>query len=61
MITLASATELLEATKPTTGKAIEALCAAGLLHEITGKKRDRVYSYQAYLDVLSVETDMLTE
>ncbi len=61
MITLASATELLGATKPTTGKAIEALCDAGVLQEITGKKRDRVYSYQAYLEVLSVETDVITD
>lgn len=59
MITLASASELVESTKPTTGKAIESLCEAGILQEITGKKRDRVYAYQAYLDELSVETDLI--
>jgi hypothetical protein len=32
--------ELVGATKPTTGKAIDALNKAGILKEITGKKRD---------------------
>jgi len=27
------------------------------LHEITGKRRDRVYAYQAYLQVLAHDTD----
>ena len=31
------------------------------LKEITGKKRDRIYAYQAYLDVLSVETDLIPD
>ena len=56
MITLATAMQLVDATKPTAGKAIDALCQAGILQEITGKKRDRIYAYQAYLDVLSEET-----
>ena len=56
MITLATAMQLVGATKPTTGKAIDALCPAGILQEITGRKRDRIYAYQAYLDVLSEET-----
>ena len=56
MITLATAMQLVGATKPTTGKAIDALCQAGILQEITGRKRDRIYAYQAYLDVLSEET-----
>jgi len=56
MITLATAMQLVDATKPTAGKAIDALCQAGILQEITGRKRDRIYAYQAYLDVLSEET-----
>lgn len=61
MITLATGTELVGATKPTTGKAIDALCQAGILEEITGKKRDRIYAYQAYLDVLAEETDLIPD
>jgi Fic family protein len=56
MITLAKAVELVGATKPTTGKAIDALNQAGILKEITGRKRDRIYAYRAYLDVLAEDT-----
>ncbi|NVB38574.1 Fic family protein [Pseudenhygromyxa sp. WMMC2535] len=50
--------EALSTTKPTTGRAIEALEAAGVLVETTGKKRDRVYAYQAYLDRLRAGTEL---
>jgi Fic family protein len=58
MVTLAKAQELLATTKPTATKAIQALCAAGVLHEITGKQRDRIYAYQGYLQVLAEDTDL---
>ena len=48
----------LDTTKPTAGRAIEALLNAGVLLETTGKKRDRVYAYQAYLDQLRQGTDL---
>jgi Fic family protein len=50
--------DALSTTKPTAGRAIEALLAAGVLVETTGKKRDRVYAYQAYLDRLRAGTDL---
>ncbi len=56
MVTLARAMELVGATKPTAGKAIDALTRAGILAEITGKKRDRIYAYRAYLSVLAEGT-----
>jgi Fic family protein len=56
IVTLARAMELLGATKPTAGKAIDALVQAGVLQEITGRKRDRVHAYRAYLDVLAEDT-----
>jgi len=56
MITLAKAMQLVSASKPTTGKAIDALCQAAILQEITGRKRDRIYAYRAYLDVLAEDT-----
>ena len=56
VLALARAGELLGATKPTSQKAIDALCAAGVLHEVTGRKRDRVYAWQSYIDVLGTET-----
>jgi Fic family protein len=58
MVTLASAGKLLNTTKPTALKALDALCKAGVLHEITGKRRDRVYAYRRYLAVLAEDTDV---
>ena len=50
--------EALSTTKPTAGRAIAALEAAGVLAETTGKKRDRVYAYRAYLDRLRAGTGL---
>jgi Fic family protein len=60
IITLPRTMELLGTTKPTAGKAIDALCKAGILGETTGRQRDRIYAYGAYLNVLAedpAETD----
>ena len=60
IVTMPRAMDLLKTTKPTAGKAIDALCKAGILSETTGKQRDRVYAYGAYLKVLTegtAETD----
>ncbi len=56
MVTLPRVMELLATTKPTAGKAIDALVQAGVLQEISGKKRDRVYAYRDYLEVLAEDT-----
>ena len=43
---------LLRTTKPTAGKATKILQRAGILSEIDKRKRDRIYGYRAYLEVL---------
>lgn len=58
VVTVASAMKLVETTKPTASRAIDLLVAAGVLVEMTGKKRDRSFAYQAYLDRLRVGTDL---
>ncbi|MGE3166360.1 MAG: Fic family protein [Planctomycetota bacterium] len=55
-VTLPLSIELLQTSKPTAVKAIDALQKAGVLLEITGKRRDRVYAYKAYLDLLAKDT-----
>ena len=57
MVTLPLSIKLLGVSKPTAVKALDALQAVGVLHEITGKRRDRVYAYQAYLKELAPDTD----
>ncbi|HEY4242978.1 MAG TPA: Fic family protein [Kofleriaceae bacterium] len=39
-------------TKPTVGRALRELQALGIAREATGKKRDRVYTYGPYVDLL---------
>lgn len=57
IVTLPRAIELLNVSKPTAIKALDALQKAKILRETTGKKRDRVYAYHAYLQVLTKDTD----
>jgi len=52
IVTVPWVVEALSTAKPTAGRAIEALEAAGVLVEATGRKRDRSYAYQAYADRL---------
>lgn len=58
VVTLSRVMGLLDTTKPTAGKAIDALCRAGVLRETTGRQRDRVYAWSAYLKVLAEDTAM---
>lgn len=58
LVTVASTVKLLETTKPTAARAVDALVRSGVLVETTGKKRDRWYGYRSYLDVLRVGTDL---
>ena len=58
MITIASAVKLLGTTRPTAAKAVTALVDAGVLQEVSGKKRDRSFGYAGYLDLLKVGTGL---
>ncbi|NQW48816.1 MAG: Fic family protein [Planctomycetes bacterium] len=53
VVTLPRAVQLLGVAKPTASKCIEELLKAGILRETTGKQRDRVYVYEAYLTALT--------
>ena len=58
IVTVASAREFVEASKPTASRAIELLVDTGVLVESTGKMRDRSFAYRAYLDRLRVCTEL---
>jgi Fic family protein len=58
IVTVASAMRLLETTKPTAIRAVELLVDAGVLAEQTGKKRNRSFAYNAYLERLEVGTEL---
>ena len=57
VVTTVRVMQLLEITKPTAGRAIEALVQTGVLRETTGKKRDRTYVYREYLALLGEQRE----
>src|SRR5690606_36662327 len=58
IVSVALVMRQLETTKPTAGRAIECLEKAGILVETTGKRRDRSWAYQTYLDRLRSGTEL---
>ena len=59
IIAVAAAMQLIETSKPTASRAIKTLAAAGILVETTGRKRDRSFAYQAYIERLRVGTELM--
>jgi Fic family protein len=58
VLTIVRVTELLDTTRPTATKGLKAVVDAGVLAETSGRKRDRVYAYAAYLDLLCDGTEI---
>ena len=58
MMTIAHATKTLALTAPTVRSAIQALEKKGIVREITGKKRDRIYIYDRYVKILDKGTEL---
>ncbi len=56
VVTLPRCVALLQTTKPTATKAIEALRRVHVLDEITGRRRNRIYTYAGYLKILGEES-----
>jgi DNA-binding transcriptional ArsR family regulator len=54
--TIAKATERTGLTVPTVTAALKSLEAVGIVRELTGKKRGRIFGYHRYLDVLNEGT-----
>jgi Fic family protein len=57
IVSIVGVVELLGTTKPTANKAVTALVDAGVLVETSGRRRDRTFSYAAYLDRLRAGTE----
>ncbi len=47
------------AAYPTVARAVEALESMGIVREVTGRKRERVFGYSRYLDILNEGADPL--
>jgi Fic family protein len=55
------AVELCKITLPTVNKSLHHLADLGIVKEITGKARNKVYVYQKYLDILSEGAGPISE
>lgn len=60
IVTIPTVAEMLGTTKPTASKAIAVLERLGIVTERTGRRRDRVFGYKAYLERLRTGTELDT-
>jgi Fic family protein len=56
IISISSVTRALHVTKPTAAAAMKHLLALGIVRELTGRKRRKLYVYQHYLKILDEGT-----
>lgn len=59
-LTARKAAELTALSVPTINAAITALLSLGIVDEVTGRRRGRVYRYRAYMELLSEEVPALS-
>ncbi|HLX43408.1 MAG TPA: Fic family protein [Bryobacteraceae bacterium] len=59
ILSIATAAEAIGSTFPTVAGAIEHMQHLGIMREITGKQRHRLFTYGSYLDILNEGTDPL--
>lgn len=57
LVSIAAAAKELALSAPTTAKALDLLASAGIVHETTGKRRGRLYTYAKYLTLLDQGTE----
>ncbi|MFN7022351.1 MAG: Fic family protein [Phycisphaerales bacterium] len=53
VMTVPRVAKMLKITAPTARKAVEITAEAGILREVSGKQRDRVFAYHKYLQILT--------
>jgi Fic family protein len=56
LVSIPQVAQLLETTGPAAAKAAALLETLGILEEVSGKRRNRVFSYRAYLEILDSGT-----
>ena len=61
MISVADAAEILSISVPTIRKSIDHLVDLGILTETTGRRRDRIFVYNKYMQILSQGTEPLRQ
>ncbi|MEW6113101.1 MAG: MarR family transcriptional regulator, partial [Thermodesulfobacteriota bacterium] len=59
VLSIAKAVEELKLSHPTLSKALSNLIELGIVREVTGRKRDRLFAYGQYLAILNEGTEAL--
>jgi Fic family protein len=59
LVTIQAVSKELQLSLPTVGKSLDHLVDLGIVREMTGKQRRRVFAYRKYLDVLDRGTEPL--
>jgi Fic family protein len=59
ILTINQVVKLLKTTKPTAAKAVDVLVKNGILEETTGAKRNRMFGYKKYLEILKTDVNTL--
>ncbi len=59
LVTLKQVCDRAALSFPAAAKSMDALVSLGIAREVTGRKRDRVFAYQQYLDILNEGTEPL--
>ncbi len=59
LVNVAEAVERTGLTAPTVGAALSRLCDLGIVSEATGRRRNRIFAYDGYLEVLEEGTEPL--
>lgn len=59
LVTIPKLAQVLEVSQPTATAALKNLKELRIVKEISGKKRDKLFSYEAYLNILKQDTEPL--
>ncbi len=59
IISIASASAALKLSKPTVAKPVGTLVEVGILSEVTGRQKGRLFAYDEYIKILGMGTDPL--
>jgi len=59
LVTIPKLAQALEVSQPTATGALKNLQKLGIVKEVSGKKRDKIFSYDAYLNILKQDTEPL--
>jgi len=59
IVTIQAAAKELKLSLPTVGKSLSHLIELGIVGELTGKRRNRIFAYRKYLSMLDRGTEPL--